>query len=237
MKRTSAALLLFVFLFAVGCDGNRADNTQQMAARAPEPPQVATTAPPAGPAVAAGGEIKPSAPASEKLVVTAKPPFEAQKVLLHHDTLFVVSPSDSVFYPFGEKPHAAQLAARAPRFAVEMGSEVNDGQVDKFTILRYKRSAVKFYDEEEFGATVVAGRIVDPEVKLPYGLGVGQSLSQVLNALFKQFPVEKAQRIKVVRIKSALDAIIYYYNFDQGVLSSITMDSPALMDKSLDKKE
>jgi len=238
MKYSPFTFTVLSLIFAVSCESNREIDKQTLSTTNIQS-RTSSDATGARTSVAKTPRIKSAVTASkytapDTLLVETASSFEAYDAILRHDTLLIISPSKSAFYPLGEVKHATDLATRAPKFAAEVGNTIqSDGQPYTYTVLRYKRSAIKFYDDEEFGATIVAGIVADPEIELPNAVRIGQSLSQVLSALFSKFPTEKASSIRVVRIDSALNGVMSYYNFDDAVLQKVFFDSYSIMDKRI----
>jgi hypothetical protein len=166
-------------------------------------------------------------------LVTKPPGEEAYDAYLMPDTLVVVSPGQAVFYPFGQAATARALTARYPLFAMQKGVSHYRGDPYPYTLLRFRNSAIKFYDDSEEGAQVVAGHLADPEISLRNGLHIGSTLSEVLRAYFVAVPLEKVRGIRTVRVASALDGIIYHYSFQDNQIRSIDFDSNSVIDKSL----
>ena len=166
-------------------------------------------------------------------LVTKPPGEEAYDAYLKPETLVVVSHDQAVFYPFGRAATARALTARYPLFAVQQGVSHYRGDPYPYTLLRFRNSAVKFYDDSEEGAEVVAGHIADPHISLLNGLRLGSTLSEVLRAYFVAVPLEKVQGVRIVRVVSALDGIIYHYSFRDNQLTSIDFDSYSVVDKAL----
>jgi hypothetical protein len=166
-------------------------------------------------------------------LVTKPPEKEAYDAYLLPDTLVVVSPDQAVFYPFGQAATARALTARYPLFAVQKGVAHYQGDPYPYTLLRFRNSVLKFYDDAEEGAQVVAGHLADPDISLLNGLHIGSTLSEVLRAYFVAVPLEKVRGIHIVRVASALDGIIYHYRFEDNQVISIDFDSYSVIDKSL----
>ena len=215
--RCPRILFLFGFAALTGCqhDTSRAEKA---AVREP----VATL------------DARPPAKHTDTLELVTKPPGEeAYDAYLTPDTLVVVSPGQAVFYPFGRAATARALTASYPLFAVQKGVSHYRGDPYPYTLLQFRKSAVKFYDDSEEGAEVVAGHIADPEISLLNGIRIGATLSEVLRAYFVAVPLEKVRGIRIVRVVSALDGIIYHYSFRDNQLISIDFDSRSVIDKSL----
>jgi hypothetical protein len=179
-------------------------------------------------------DTQPLTPHTDTLELVTKPSGEeAYDAYLLPDTLVVVSPGQAVFYPFGQVATAHALTAHYPLFAVQKGVSHYRGDPYPYTLLRFRNSTLKFYDDSEAGAQVVAGHLADPEISLLNGLHIGSTLSEVLRAYFVAVPLEKVRGIRTVRVASALDGIIYHYSFHNNQVKSIDFDSYSVIDKSL----
>jgi hypothetical protein len=166
-------------------------------------------------------------------LVTKPPGEEAYDAYIKPDTLVVVSPDQAVLYPFGRVAKAAALTKHYPMFAVQKGVSHYEGDPYSYTLLRFRNSAVKFYDDSEEGATVVSGHLIDPEIILANGIHLGATLSELLSAYFVTVPAEKVRGLRIVSVESAVNGIIYHYAFRNNRLISIDFDSYSVIDKSL----
>ena len=174
------------------------------------------------------------APLPDTLVLATKPPGEeAYDAYLKRDTLVVVSPDRAVLYPFGHVATATALTTRYPLFARKEGVSRYQGDPYPYTLLRFRHSAVKFYDDDEDGATVVSGHLADPEIILANGIGLGCTLPELLRAYFVAVPAEKVRGIRAVGVEYVVDRIIYHFTFQNNRLTGIDFDSYAVIDKSL----
>lgn len=170
---------------------------------------------------------------ADTLAFKTKPGFEADEVIIKNDTLLVIASSKSILYPLGQVQHSLDIKRKYPFFALTKGQSEANGQLYPYTLLRFKNSAIKFYDNEEDGATVIAGSIVDKEIVTQNAIHVGQSLDNVLGIFFLQLPNKKIEKLHILRMDYVVDRIKYYYEFENGELVSIKMDSYSIIDKSL----
>jgi hypothetical protein len=185
---------------------------------------------PSSPAV----DVMPPLKGTDTLELVTKPPGqEAYDAYLKADTLVVVSPDRAVLYPFGRVTTATALTARYPLFAVKKGVAHYRGDPYPYTLLRFRNSAVKFYNDSEEGATVVSGHLVDPEIILDNGVRLGYALPELLRAYSVAVPAEKVRGIRMVRVESAVNGIIYHYCFQNNRLIGVDFDSYSVIDKSL----
>lgn len=166
-------------------------------------------------------------------LVTKPPGEEAYDAYLKSDTLVVVSPDQAVLYPFGQVAKASALTARYPLFAVQQGVAHYEGDPIPYTVLRFRNSAVKFYDDAEEGATVVSGHLVDPEIILDNGVRLGYTLPELLRTYSVAVPAEKVRGIRIVSVESVVNGIIYHYCFQNNRLMGVDFDSYSVIDKSL----
>jgi hypothetical protein len=211
-------LFLIGLVSVIGCQHNTSSEGNA-AVTAPSAAVVHTTA-----------QIK----LTDTLELVTKPPGEeAYDAYLKPDTLLVVSPDESVFYPFGRVAKATALATRSPMFSVKKGVSLYKGDPYPYTLLRFRNSGVKFYDDAEEGATVVSGHIVDPEIILDNGVRLGTTLPELLRAYFVAVPARRLLGVHTVTIASGLAGIIYHYSFRNNRLIGIDFDSYSVMDKSL----
>ena len=171
---------------------------------------------------------------TDTLELATKPPGEeAYDAYLKPDTLVVVSPNQTVLYPFGRVAKAASLTTRYPLFTVQKGVSQYKGDPFPYTLLRFRNSAVKFYDNSEDGATVVSGHVVDPQIILANGVRLGFTFPELLRAYSVTVPAEKVRRIRIVTVEFVVDKIIYHYAFRNNRVMSIDFDSYSVIDKSL----
>jgi hypothetical protein len=169
----------------------------------------------------------------DTLAFTTQPDFDADAVILSHDTLFVIATSLNVLYPFGQTAHAIDIRKNYPQFINDQGSEQANGQIYEYTIMRFKDSIIKFYDNEEDGATIVSGHITNPDLVLSNKIHTGMYLNQVINIFFSDINQSKIDNIRVLRIDYVVDNIKYFYIFKKKKLQTIDLDSYSIMSKSL----
>lgn len=169
----------------------------------------------------------------DTLAFKTNPGFEADRLIHRNDTLYVIATSASILYPFGHVQHALDIKKNYPFFTLTKGKSLANGQAYPYTLLKHKNSAVKIYDDEEDGATVVSGHIVDKDIILRNTIHVGQSLGDILSTLFKSISDKRIGGVHVLRMDYVVDRIIYYYTFEDNKLKEINIDSYAIIDKSL----
>lgn len=185
-------------------------------------------------AVPKAADAMPPVKRTDTLELVTKPPGEeAYDAYRKLDTLVVVSPDQAVLYPFGQVAKATALTTRYPLFTVQKGVSHYKGDPFPYTLLRFRNSAIKFYDDSEEGATVVSGHLVDPEIRLVNGVRLGQTLPEILRAYFVTVPAEKVRGIRIVSVESALNGIIYHYSFQNNRLMGVDFDSYSVIDKAL----
>ncbi|MBF9239856.1 hypothetical protein I2I05_20860 [Hymenobacter sp. BT683] len=176
----------------------------------------------------------PSAQRVDTFEFATHPPGKsAYEAYLKADTLLAVTPDRAVEYPLGEGATAAALTTRYPLLAVHPGVSYYQGDTLPYTVLRFRNSAVKFYDDSEWGATVVSGHVVDPEIVLVNGVHIGTTLSELLRAYYVTVPTEKLRTIRIVRVDYAVNGIIYYYSLENNRVVRLDLDSYSVIDKSL----
>ena len=157
--------------------------------------------------------------------------FGIVKLKKKQDTIIIVCTGWFFYYPFGKNSNLKELTDQVN--SSEMKMEYSKSYDNDFELFRFsqKNSYLKFTKEAETGKLeIVAGRIVDPGLRLVNGVRVGMKKEDFVHLYFNDSNNQFAY-VHVIEFISALDGIWHYYTFKDDTLSEIRFDTDYQLNK------
>ncbi len=163
----------------------------------------------------------------DTLISWSKKELKMQDLSIIDDTLKFVTPAKQIYYPLGKFKNIEDLMLHFPMLKLDKeGSSSSEG-VFRFI---FDNSYIKFYKDEETGnLEIIYAAIIDSKIKFTNNIEVGVSSKQFYDVFFNK--TVNLDRIRVVKVESALSGMIHYYYMRDGKLGQIEMDSDYLIDK------
>ena len=205
---TVAALLSAALLSACG-------NQQRVSANQTPDALPATSSPNATSAASSSDSLQQLALDSFELIDCRPTP----------DTLYLVSTSDFLFYPFGSTSTLKAFGQRYSEFTFQPETDPADPTVRLYRGTLPGGFVKLFADDDKQDLALVAGRLTAPGLRLANGLTVGMAQRAFFATFFREPPRAGLLAPKVVTLVSGLDGIRHYYSFTDGRLARIEFDS------------
>ncbi|MCJ8212053.1 hypothetical protein MUY27_20215 [Mucilaginibacter sp. RS28] len=156
-----------------------------------------------------------------------KKSLDIEDLTITKDTLVIVSLNRNVFYPFGRLRLEKDFRNALPGFKLS-----NKYYHDKrFGDIKLKRmvnikSYLTFYKDDETGYYEIVSGLLEGDNLHLTGIGnIGSTFSSVLKQWFISDVTRLLKGIKVIKVVSGVNGIIYYCFFNNNALESIKIQS------------
>ena len=158
----------------------------------------------------------------------ARPTLGLYDYKISGDTLTLVASSKFLYYPFGLFNNDKDLKKKYVNILYKVDKEDRT-----ISYLIHVDSYVKFfYDIDKKTFEIVYARILDSNLILTNGTKNGMTKKELFNNFFVA-PLDKIDKIKILKLESTVTGIWHYYKFDKDVLVSFYLDTDYQIDKGL----
>lgn len=164
-----------------------------------------------------------------RMMSFSRPEYQIKDIKVYADTMTVYSLANYVIYPFGEWESVEQY--------------ITDNQLSWYRDIGYK----KYFDSMEVSVNrmsrvdgsyidmyysiwtkkveLLAGYILDKEVKLANGIHTGMTKDEVMNVFFKRYPKSYTADVLVLKVISGAGEVAEIYTFKGTKLRHIKIET------------
>ncbi len=164
-----------------------------------------------------------------RMMSFSRPEYQIKDIKVYADTMTVYSLANYVIYPFGEWESVEQY--------------ITDNQLSWYRDIGYK----KYFDSMEVSVNrmsrvdgsyidmyysiwtkkveLLAGYILDKEVKLDNGIHTGMTKDEVMNVFFKRYPKSYTADVLVLKVISGAGEVAEIYTFKGTKLRHIKIET------------
>ncbi len=164
-----------------------------------------------------------------RMMSFSRPEYQIKDIKVYADTMTVYSLANYVIYPFGEWASVEQY--------------ITDNQLSWYRDIGYK----KYFDSMEVSVNrmsrldgsyidmyysiwtnkveLLAGYILDNEVRLANGIHTGMTKDEVMNVFFKRYPKSYTADILVLKVISGAGEVAEIYTFKGTKLRHIKIET------------
>ena len=153
----------------------------------------------------------------ESLKIIPKQDFEYNSLIKYtNDTLEIVTCAKYVIFPFGEFDNVSQLKSSLLK-GFKILSQKTDDSVYYYYDLKLNNNHLLFSVDKDNEASahsnIIKGLINDNSVKTLNNIQIGMSADLFFKSHFKSFPVDLADRFKIVIFDYCVTGIKHIYSF------------------------
>ncbi len=164
-----------------------------------------------------------------RMMSFSRPEYQIKDIKVYADTMTVYSLANYVIYPFGEWESVEQY--------------ITDNQLSWYRDIGYK----KYFDSMEVSVNrmsrvdgsyidmyysiwtkkveLLAGYILDKEVKLANGIHTGMTKDEVMNVFFKRYPKSYTADVLVLKVISGAGEVAEIYTFKGTKLRHVKIET------------
>ena len=164
-----------------------------------------------------------------RMMSFSRPEYQIKDIKVYADTMTVYSLANYVIYPFGEWSSVEQY--------------ITDNQLSWYRDIGYK----KYFDSMEVSVNrmsrldgsyidmyysiwtnkveLLAGYILDSEVRLANGIHTGMTKDEVMNVFFKRYPKSYTADVLVLKVISGAGEVAEIYTFKGTKLRHIKIET------------
>ena len=161
---------------------------------------------------------------NNKWVIT-KQTFDFNSLVkAENDTLYIVTCSDYVYFPFGNLTDKSRLEKLFKQFHTVEKLTVEEKGVISYRLKNKSSTLSLQFDndsEESIHSYIVKGEIDDNNVRFVNKIQIGMSIRNFYDIFFDYIPIEFLKEFKVIIFESCVTDILHIYNFENANLVSV----------------